>query len=304
MELSNSPRNYLVIGYFCALAATLIWSGNFIVARGLSESVPPVSLAFWRWIVAVLVFLPFALKPTLREWPFIRKNLTYLCVTAFLGVTVFNTLIYIAGHSTTAINLSLIAITFPMFVIIFARVFLGEALNLNKILGIILVVLGVLLLVSKGQLANLSELVLARGDLWMLIAAISFAAYSILVKSKPVELSGWTFQFSTFIIGLLFLLPFYLWEANRSDFSIWQVNIQALSAILYVGVMASLIAYIIWGKAIEILGPSQCSLVYYTLPVFSGLAAYLFLDEQIGMIHLGSMLLILMGVLLALKRAS
>lgn len=298
----TAQKGIAITGLICALTATLIWSGNFVVARGLTDSIPPVALAWWRWMVAVVAFLPFALRPMLKEWPVIRANLGYLSLTAFLGVTTFNTLIYVASYTSTAMKLSLIAITFPIFVIILSRVFLSERLSLNKFAGIVLVALGVITLVTNGQPQQLLQLSLAEGDLWMLLAAISFAAYSILVKYKPESLTGWSFQLSTFLIGLLMLLPFYLWEMSQSVFSISTINQTTLGSILYVGVMASLAAYIVWGKAITILGPTQASMVYYSLPVFSGIAAWAILGEQIGLLHLVSMALIISGVLIALRQ--
>jgi len=115
--LTNILQNRQISGYLFATGATAIWSGNFIIARGLNESIPPISLAFWRWVVAVIVFLPFALKPLIDEWDILKENIPYLSVTALLGITIFNTLIYFAGHTTTAINLSLISITFPIFIV-------------------------------------------------------------------------------------------------------------------------------------------------------------------------------------------
>jgi len=121
--LQKSKHYKIIIGYLFAICATAIWSGNFIVARGLHQSIPPISLAFWRWFVAVVVFLPFALKSLIDEWNSVRKNIIYLSVTALLGVTIFNTLIYFAGRTTTAINLSLISLSFPIFIIILSRIF-------------------------------------------------------------------------------------------------------------------------------------------------------------------------------------
>ena len=186
--MTNRPQNSLS-GYLCAIGATALWSGNFIIARGLHESIPPVSLAFWRWVVAVLVFLPFAWKPLRAERHSLRQHLPYLAITALLGITFFNTLIYFAGRTTTAINLSLISITFPIFIVIMTRFLFGELFTRNKIIGILLVVTGVILLVTKGHPNALLAVSFAIGDLWMLCAAIIFAVYSILLKSKPPELS-------------------------------------------------------------------------------------------------------------------
>ncbi|MBC2712120.1 MAG: DMT family transporter [Desulfosarcina sp.] len=199
----------MISGYLFAIGATAIWSGNFIIARGLNESIPPISLAFWRWVVAVIVFLPFALKPLIVEWSILKENIPYLSITSLLGITIFNTLIYFAGHTTTAINLSLISITFPVIVIL-SRIFFGELITVNKSIGIILVAAGVVLLITKGNLSRLLNISFAIGDVWMLVAALTFAIYSILLKHKPKMLSIWAFQLSTFILGLIFLFPFFI----------------------------------------------------------------------------------------------
>lgn len=291
----NNTRHQALSGYLCALGATAIWSGNFIVARGLSDLVPPISLAFWRWVVAVIVILPFALKPVIAERQQLLQNIRYLSVTALLGVTVFNTLIYVAGHTTSALNLSLIAITFPIFIIVLSRLFYGEKVTANKILGVALVTAGVVLLITKGELSVLNNISFAVGDLWMLSASVIFAIYSILVKQKPKDLSIWAFQLSTFSIGLLFLFPFFVWESNSAAPINYDVTM-ALS-ILYVGIFASLAAFVLWNRAIVTIGPSKSGMIYYTLPLFSGFLAYLFLNESIGLIHLLSALLIVAGIL-------
>lgn len=293
----NNTRQQALSGYLFALGATAIWSGNFIVARGLSDIVPPISLAFWRWVVAVIVFLPFALKPVIAERQQLLQNIRYLSLTALLGVTVFNTLIYVAGHTTSALNLSLIAITFPIFIIVLSRLFYGEKVTANKMLGVALVTGGVVVLITKGKLSVLHNISFAVGDLWMLSASVIFAIYSILVKQKPKNLSIWAFQLSTFSIGLLFLFPFFIWES----ITVAPVNYDSTTvlSILYVGIFASLAAFVLWNKAIVTIGPSKSGMIYYTLPLFSGFLAYLFLNENIGMIHLFSALLIVAGILTA-----
>lgn len=294
----NKLRNHQTTpGYLFALGATAIWSGNFIIARGLSESIPPISLAFWRWTVAVIVFLPFALKPLIAEWNIIKKHIPYLCITSLLGITVFNTLIYFAGHTTTAVNLSLISITFPVFIIILSWMFFGERITAYKGLGILLVVIGVVLLITKGNFLSLLKISFAIGDLWMLLAAITFAVYTILLKRRPENISILAFQLSTFVLGLIFLSPFFIWEYA----TIPHVGFdpKTVFLILYVGIFASLVAFTLWNKAIVTIGPSKAGMIYYTLPIFSGLSASIFLKENISIIHLYSVLLILSGIFIA-----
>ncbi len=284
-------------GYLFAVGATAIWSANFIIARGLSDSIPPVSLAFFRWVVAVLAFLPFALKPLVRERHLVRGHLPYLSVTALLGISVFNTLIYIAGHTTTAVNLSLIAITFPVFIVILSRIILGEKITVNKGVGILLVGTGVVMLITKGRPSILLEITFAVGDLWMLSAAMIFALFSILLKRKPEAMSILAFQFSTFILGLLFLFPFFAWEYLTSPPLVFEAR--TLGAILYLGVFASLTAFFLWNNAIQTVGPARAGMIYYTLPLFSGILAHFILGEAIGALHLYSAVLIVSGILTA-----
>lgn len=290
-------KNKRVLGFLFALSATAIWSGNFIIARDLKESIPPISLAFWRWTVAVIVLSPFAYKQLISEWSILKKNFKYIAIVSFLGVTIFNTLIYVAGHSTTAINLSLISITFPVFIVILSRFFFKEHITLNKGFGILLVLVGVVLLITKGELSKLLNLSFAIGDIWMLLAAMIFALYSILLRKKPKCLSISGFQLSTFILGLVFMFPFFIWETLTTPAI--EFESKTVIAILYVGIFASLTAYILWNKAIEKIGPTNAGIVYYTLPLFSGLLAFTFLNESIGMVHLYSLVLILSGIVIA-----
>ena len=298
--MGNTNTRLLVYGYLSAIIATILWSGNFIVARSLIESIPPVSLAFWRWAFAVAILFPFAIKPLISDWPTIKNNIVYICITAILGVSAFNTLIYIASHTTTAINLSLIAITFPVFIIILSRIFYKELLTINKWIGVLLVTSGVITLITKGDISILKNIEFAQGDLWMLLAALTFATYSLLLKKKPKQLGTRSFQLSTFLFGLLFLLPFYLWETASTDFQFQNIDSETFYSILYIGLFASVVSYILWGKAVHALGPTKSSMIYYTLPIFSGIAAYIFLGEKIGVIHFVSMLLIIVGILTAI----
>jgi drug/metabolite transporter (DMT)-like permease len=295
--INRSHDRKIIAGYLFALGATAIWSGNFIIARGLSENISPISLAFWRWVVAVTLFLPFALQSLIAERRILLKNIPYLSITALLGITIFNTLIYYAGHTTTAINLSLISITFPVFIVILLRLFWGEPITVNKGLGILLVATGVILLVTKGNPAKLLQLSFAIGDLWMLAAAVIFAIYSILLKHKPKELSVRAFQLSTFLLGLVFLSPFFLWE--YATVPAVGVDTKTVLSILYVGVFASLTAFVLWNKAIMLVGPAKAGMIYYTLPLFSALLAHFFLSEYVTMNHFYSLLFILSGIVTA-----
>ena len=294
---SREQKSRRMSGYLFALGSTAIWAGNFAIARALNQSITPITLAFLRWTVAAVAILPFALKHLVAEKALVRKHFPYILITAALGITLFNTLIYFAGRSTTSVNMSLISITFPIFIILLSRIFYGEKITLNKVVGIVLVIAGVLILITKGRLASLLSISFAPGDALMLLAALTFAVYSILLRRRPKAMSLWTLQASTFIVGVILLFPFFLWD--RSTAPAVQVNTGLILAILYIGVLASLTAFVIWNKAIERVGASRAAMVYYSMPLISGILAFFVLGERIGLVHLYSLLLIVPGILVA-----
>ncbi|NPD43989.1 MULTISPECIES: DMT family transporter [unclassified Lentimicrobium] len=292
--------NNKLIGFAFALLATALWSGNFVVARGWSAEIHPFSLAFYRWTVAVLVFTPFALNSVRRDWKAIRAKLPYLAITALLGVSTFNTLIYFAGRSTTAINLSLIALTFPIFILILSSLLFKEKITLKKSLGILIVLVGVLSIISQGQLSRLLQLSFHPGDPLMLMAAFTFSIHSMLLKRKPAAISVISLQYMTFLIGLVILLPFYL--VNKSLQTEPEIiTMPIFASILYIGICASLISFVSWNKAIEKIGAPSAGMIYFLLPLFSGIAAWVFLGEHLQVYHFISAFLIVTGIMIGTR---
>ena len=292
-------ENKILIGYLCALLATIFWSGNFIVARDVKEAIDPISLSFYRWVVAVAFLLPFAFIASIKKYQVIKKNFLYLSIVSILGVTIFNTFLYIAAHTSPAINLSIISITFPIIVILLSRIFLKEEISTNKLIGVAVVFSGVLLLISKGNIETLLKLSFTSGDIWIAFAALSFAIYSIILKYKPKEFKVLDFQLITFTLGTIYLVPFFIYEYDIRVLE--EFNSSHILSILYIGIFASLFAFILWNKAVELLGATKAGLIYYTLPIFTGFLAFVFLKEEITYIHLLSILFIFSGIYITNK---
>lgn len=201
--MNHSPAKNTYTGIGLAVLATLIWSGNFVVARAVNKEIPPISLNFYRWLTAAIIIFPFAIKQFKTEWKIIRQSWHYLFWISLTGVALFNTFVYIGAHYTSAINLALIGTTSsPIMSVIFARIFLKEKIGWMKMAGMILCIVGVLFLLSKGNFQNLLSLHFSTGDLWMLLAAFCFAVYNTMVKKKPVSLSSINFLFVIFSLGL------------------------------------------------------------------------------------------------------
>ncbi len=286
-------------GYLFALVATAVWSGNYVVARGLSDSIPPATIAFLRGLVAVIVLIPFGIRPLRRDVKTVRKHLGYLALTGFFGVTVSNTLVYIAAHSSEALNMTLISMCGPIFLAVFARLFLQDTFTLRRIVGLITATSGAVLLIADGRLSRLMSLTFSEGDVWMLIQAAAFAVYSILIQVKPAELSQSVCLSSMFILGWLFLVPWFALEITGVKSISFSPT--AIGAITYLGVGPSLFAYFCWNRAIVIIGPVRTGLVLYCLPLLSGVEAFLLLNESVHWVHVLSGALILAGLLIATR---
>ena len=291
-------KKRVITGIGLAVLATLIWSGNYVIARGVYKQINPVSLAFYRWGTATVILFPFAVRRFSSEWRIIRRSWKYLFWVALSGIGLFNTIVYYAGHFTTAINLALIGTTTsPVISIILARIFLKERIGFMKIAGLILCIVGILFLLSKGNLRNLFTLSFSIGDAWMLVAAFCFSVYVVLVRKKPADMSPSSFLLAIFSLGTLLLLPFFLWQYSVAPVLNW--NLGLLGSILYIGLGASVISYFLWNTAISILGAGRTALFGNLITVFSSLEAVMLLNEQFSWVHVISMLLVFAGLLLA-----
>lgn len=294
-ELSNKDS---ITGISLAILAVLIWSGNFIVARDMKEHIPPVSLAFFRWLTASVAIAPFAIKSFRKEWKAVKRSWLYLLLVSLTGIAIFNTLVYIGGHYTTAINLALIGTTTaPVIAILLAHFFLKESIGWKKLTGLFLCIAGVLLILCKGDFQKLFSLHFDRGDIWVLVAAFFFASYTVLVKKKPKDISSLNFLFVIFSCGTLLLFPFYLWESNHSAPIIW--DYKSIVSVLYLGIGASCICFMLWNIAIHKIGASKTALFGNLIPVFTSIEAVFYLHETFTVYHVISMLLVFAGLLLA-----
>ncbi|MBF9070214.1 EamA family transporter [Streptacidiphilus sp. NEAU-YB345] len=280
-----------------ATLATVIWSGNFIIADAMARSIPPVQLAFWRWVIALCAVAPFGVRHLRREWAVVRAHWKFLSCAALLGVTLFNTLIYTAGRTSPATNMALLAAASPLVITLGARLVWKEAMGPRRWAGAALSLVGIVVLITRGSLTTLLDLHFSSGDLWMVAAMTTFALYSLMLKRKPAGLSGLSLLLATFGLGTAFLAPAYAWSLTTQGG--FPVHVTTVSALLYVGVLSSAVAYFCWNKAIATVGVGRASVIYYLEPAVVALLAYLTLGEPINTPQLASMALIVIGVALS-----
>ncbi|RXK58155.1 DMT family transporter [Lacibacter luteus] len=294
MKHGDQPN--LSLGILLAVAATIIWSGNFVVARSVIHSIPPVTLAFYRWATAVIILTPVAWKHIKPAWQIVKENKAYFFWTGLTGVSLFNTFVYIAGHSSTAINLALIGTTSsPIMSVILAAWFLKEPVSWRRLLGMLLCIAGILFLLSKGSFQNLLHLQFNKGDAWVLLGALSFAVYNIFARKRPQAISALGFLFFVFLMGAVLLFPAYIAEAAYAARVQW--SMQTVLVILYLGLGASVISFLFWNRSIKELGAGRTSLFGNLIPIFSTMEAIAILGEKINYIHIVSFLLIVAGLI-------
>jgi drug/metabolite transporter (DMT)-like permease len=289
--------NTRIAGYIAALAATVLWAGNFVVARGIAHEIPPIQLNFWRWVLAFLCILPLALPKLRADLPAIRRHWPYLTGMALVGVAALNSLIYKAGQTTESLNMALLVPTAPVMIIVMSRIFYGEPLTPRRLTGVGIVLLGVVELVSRGDWQHLATLQFLPGDLWALAGAACFAVYSLFIRKRPAAISIEGFNAAMFGLGLLLMLPALAWEMAVMPRPMWSLHV--VEGILYAGIGCSFAAYTIWTKAIASIGPVLAGIVYYSLPLFTAIESLLLLDERISLSHLIGGALIVAGILLA-----
>ncbi|MEU8526129.1 MULTISPECIES: DMT family transporter [Streptomyces] len=284
------------LGLLLAAVATVVWSGSFVVARALHDTVPPIQHNFWRWIVAIVAVAPFAARETWRQRALIRRHLGFLTLASLLGITVYNTLINQAGTATSAANMGMIMAASPVLMAVYERLG-GGRLGPRRVTGMAVALAGVLLLVGRGSFAA----DFAVGDLWAMAAAVAFASYSALLKRRPAELGGLVFLFATFVLGTLMLAPaFAVSVATQGGF---RPTAGTVGQLVYVGVASSAVAFFAWNKAVALIGAGRAGVVYYLQPVCVALLSYALLGEDLGLLGGACMALILGGVALASARS-
>jgi len=205
-------------------------ASNLVVARGGVEYVPPLSLAFWRWVTVFVILLPFTFSALTKNLEIIKKEYKQLFFLGAMGCGVCGAFPFLAGKTTTITNMGIIYTSSPVFIIIISFFFFNEKINLIKFIGLVSCLTGVFAIIIKGDVNFLLSLKFTIGDLWMLGAAIGWALYSIYLFYSRTDLQ--IFQRFTLVafFGALSLMPFYLIEqfifeptSFNSEFFAWVI---------------------------------------------------------------------------------
>ena len=212
MKPSSKKNKNLIFPYFLLFLQPVFMASNLIVARGGVEFVPPVSLAFWRWTTVFILLVPFFYKSILKKIKVFKKEFLKLFFLGLTGCGICGAFPFIAGQTTTVINMAVIYTSSPIFIILLSGFIYKEKINLIQILGLTLRLFGVFSIIFKGDASILSSLEFTVGDIWMLGAAISWALYSVYLLNWKSKFDLLTRFVLIAMFGSISLFPFYLLE--------------------------------------------------------------------------------------------
>jgi drug/metabolite transporter (DMT)-like permease len=285
--------------YVLLAIAVLIWAGNWVIARALRFDAPPVALAFWRWVVALVILSPLALAHVRRQWHVITDAWRVLCLLALLATVFQHIPVYIGLSDTTATNAALLNSATPIMIIILSHVLVGERLSIGQVFGVAISLCGVITIVARGDIALLASLHLNGGDLWVLLATLSWSVYTVCLRWRPAQLDPLAMLWTLAAIGVAAMLPLYVWELSAGR--AMHVTPATVAGIVYIGALATVVAYVFWNRAVQQVGPNRAGPFMYLMLVFTPLLAIVFLDERLHPYHFAGCALILEGIYLTAR---
>ncbi|MEC1179477.1 DMT family transporter [Metasolibacillus meyeri] len=277
------PKRYVIL----LLVTSLFWGGNFVVGKSLVEHASPLTLTSLRWLIAILCLFPIVLWKEKKLLP-PRQALLPLILMGGTGVVLFNIFQFLALEQTTSTNVGLISTLTTLSIAICSYIFLKEKINLLQICAMLISLFGVILVLSQGEFGLLLSANFNKGDLWMIVAVCVWGIYSICSKWAMQTASPLMCTLYSGVFGLIILLPF-----NVPNFSITNINASFIQALLYTGVISTVVCMLLWNIGVQKLGATTAGIFLNFNPIFTAILAFLFLGEQLTWIQgLGGVLVI------------
>lgn len=282
--------------FLLPMTAVLIWSLNITVTRYAADLISPVSISFYRWVIAFVVLTPFMLPKIWKARVLVRRHLAQLATLSAFGMVLYQGLAYTAAHYTTATNMGIINAFIPIFTILVSIFILNERPNRFAMLGSVISFFGLMYVMSQGHLSSLMNAGGHWGDAIMIVAVFFYAFYGVFLKKWQLQIPLLVSVYVQIIFALLYHLPFVLW------LGLDPVNLQNAPSVLYAGIFPSLIAPILWMMAVQQIGPNRSSIFMNLMPVFTAIIASIWLSEQWTIYHTLGGVMILVGIILAQKK--
>lgn len=297
----DSATRKRLLAYMGLVLTTLFWAGNAVLARWVADEIPPFALAFYRWGAALVILLPFGLPHLWRGTEVIRSHLWQLFWLGLLSVGAYNTLLYIAAHSTTALNITLVNSTLPIAIAVLAHLLLDQRTTARQAVGFVAAGAGMVMIIARGDWRVLAGFAFREGDLLMIGAVLAWAIYSVALRRWRIELHPIGFLTMTMIVGVALLLPPFGWETAVHGHFAWRpVHLLMFG---YLAIFPSILAFLFWNRAVAVVGPSITGMFIYLVPVFTAGLAHTLLGEVLQPYHAIGGFFILAGLYLAIWRS-
>jgi drug/metabolite transporter (DMT)-like permease len=288
--------------YLMLVMAALIFASNHVIGRHLNEVLPPFGTAFWRFAIGAIVTLPFAGLAFIRNWYLIRAKFWFYLFLALLFVPLGNGLIYLSYHWTTATNGGVVTTVQPAVTVILSAIIFSDLINKKQGVGLIIATIGVIVILSKGNLENLLNLQFNIGDLTLILAMFSASLYNVLLRKVPKEITIPVLLFTVQILGTLVSLPIYLVETYF--FRPMPVNGEIILTLLWIGIAVTSIAVGMNNAVVRNLGANKASISNYLRSLFTALLAILLIGEIFEIYHGIAFILVISGIwLLSMGRS-
>ena len=275
-------------------------ASNLVVARGGVEYVPPISLAFWRWTLVFLILLPFTYVSLKKNYKIMKNEYKKLFFLGATGCGICGAFPFLAGQTTTVTNMGIIYTSSPIFIILISSIFFDEKINIIKVVGLISCLVGVFVIIIKGDLYLLINLNFTIGDLWMLAAAIGWALYSIYLFYWKTKLD--IFQRFTLIafFGAVSLLPFYISEEIFFERTIF--SREFFMWVFFAAISPGIISFTLYTMAQKKLGTTLTGFTLYIFTIYGAIYGYFLFEENLENYHLVGTVLVFFGVYLVKKK--
>jgi drug/metabolite transporter (DMT)-like permease len=294
----TQARSPAVASLLLVIAAAL-WSGNHILARAVSASVPIWSLNFVRWIIVALLMALVAGRQLRGDWTTMRRHAVVLGLLGILGGGLFGALQFVGTRYTGALTLSVLNSVAPALIALASFLIFRDRISPLQGVGIAISLCGVLAIVAKLDMTTLLSLTFNPGDLMIAVNMGIWAVYSACLRLRP-PIAATSFLFSLAIWSAITTVPGAVLEILDGDYL--KADTMTLAALAYSSVLSSAVAYIFWGSGVETLGVNRAGAFLHLVPVFGALLATTLLGEQLGVHHLAGIALILVGVTLAARK--
>ena len=295
-------KSKILSAYIFLILATALWGGNIVAAKIASNiTLEPIKLSFFRNLVVIFLLLPFVFQKISIIYSIFKKNWKIIIVFSILSVSIFNTSMNIALTTSSVISTSLMPAFAPSMIIVLSFFIFNSKISFLQFIGIIISFIGFINIIIRGNILNLSSLNFVVGDIWMLGCVSCWALYSSLIRKMPKEIDNISFLFLIFFIGNIFVIPFYIFESSINQS--FTINEQyGWLLVLYCGIGPALISYLLWIKAIKIMGANNSGLFLNLIPIFSSLISIIFLKEKLELFHIVGALLIFTGIYLVIRK--